>query len=67
MKIKIIISVILASFALLFIIQNFAVINIHFLFWTLPISSALLMFSVLLVGLVLGWSLHSYSIHGSKK
>ena len=67
MKIKIIISIILASFALLFIIQNFAVINIRFLFWTLSISSALLMFSLLLIGLILGWSLNSYSMHRSKK
>jgi len=67
MKNKIIISIILASFALVFIIQNFAVVNIRFLFWTLPISSALLMFSLLLIGLILGWLLHSYSIHRRKK
>ena len=67
MKNKIIISIILACFALIFIIQNFAVIDIRFLFWTLPISSALLMFSLFLIGLILGWLLHSYSIHHSKK
>jgi uncharacterized integral membrane protein len=59
MKNKIITSIILASFALIFIMQNFAVTDIRFLFWTLPISSALLMFLVLLIGLILGWSLHS--------
>jgi len=67
MKNKIIISIFLAGFALIFIIQNFAVVNIRFLFWTLPISSALLMFLLVLIGLILGWSLHSYSIHRSKK
>lgn len=60
-RIKIIISIVLASLALVFIIQNFAVINIRFFFWTLSISSALLMFSLLLIGLILGWFLHSYS------
>jgi len=67
MRFKIILSVILASFALIFIFQNFAVINIRFLFWTLAISRSLLMFILFLIGLILGWSLHSYSIHSKKK
>lgn len=60
-RIKIMISIVLASLALVFIIQNFAVTNIRFLFWTLSISSALLMFLLLLAGLIFGWFLHSYS------
>ena len=67
MNFKIISTVILASLALLFIIQNFAVIDIRFLFWTLAISRSLLMFLLFLIGLILGWSLHSYSIHSRKK
>jgi putative membrane protein len=67
MRFKIILSVILAGLALLFIIQNFAVINIRFLFWTLSISRSLLMFLLFLIGLILGWLLHSYSIHSRKK
>jgi len=67
MRFKIILSVILASLALIFIIQNFAVIDIRFLFWTLAISRSLLMFLLFLMGLILGWSLHSYSIHSRKK
>jgi uncharacterized integral membrane protein len=66
-NIKIILSVILGGFAVLFIIQNFAVISIRFLFWTLSISSSLLMFLLLLIGFILGWLLHNYSIHKSKK
>ena len=66
-NIKIILSVILGGFAVLFIIQNFAVINIRFLFWTLSISSSLLMFLLLLIGFILGWLLHNYSIHSRKK
>lgn len=64
---KIILSVILGGFAVLFIIQNFAVINIRFLIWTLSISSSLLMFLLLLTGFILGWILHNYSIHNRKK
>jgi uncharacterized integral membrane protein len=66
MNLKIIVSVILAGLALLFLIQNIEVININFLFWTLSISRSLLMFSVLLVGLILGWLLHSHSIQSRK-
>jgi putative membrane protein len=54
MRFKIILSVILASLALLFIVQNFAVIDIRFLFWTVAISRSLLMFSLFLIGLILG-------------
>ena len=66
-NIKIILSVILGSLAALFLIQNFAVINIRFLVWTLSISSSLLMFLLLLIGFILGWLLHNYSIHSRKK
>ena len=66
-NIKIILSVILGGFAVLFIIQNFAVISIRFLVWTLSISSSLLMFLLLLTGFILGWLLHNYSIHSRKK
>ena len=64
---KIILSVVLGGFAVLFIIQNFAVISIRFLVWTLSISSSLMMFLLLLTGFILGWLLHNYSIHSRKK
>jgi uncharacterized integral membrane protein len=63
---KIILGVILAGLAFLFIIQNISVIDIRFLFWTLSISSALLMVLLCLTGFILGWLLHSYSMHGRK-
>ena len=67
MRFKIILSVILAGLALIFIFQNFAVIDIRFLFWTLVISRSLLMLLLFLMGLILGWLLHSYSSHSRKK
>jgi H+/Cl- antiporter ClcA len=66
-NLKIILSVILGGLAALFLIQNFAVISIRFLSWTLEISNSLLMFLILLIGFILGWLLHNYSIHNRKK
>ncbi len=59
MKPKVIIGAILAVLAALFIMQNVAVMDLRFLFWTLSMSGALLMFLILAVGVILGWLLHS--------
>jgi len=67
MNFKIILSVILAGLVLLFIIQNLTAININFIFWTLYISSSFLMFILFLIGFILGWLLHNYSIHSREK
>jgi uncharacterized integral membrane protein len=58
MKPKFIIGAILAVLAALFIMQNVAVMDLRFLFWTLSMSGALLMFLILAVGVILGWLLH---------
>jgi putative membrane protein len=62
MNAKLVISLILAGLAVLFIIQNVTVVDIRFLFWTLSMSRALLMFFLLAIGVVIGWSLHSLSV-----
>ncbi len=67
MKFKISASVILAGLAILFIFQNVTVVDIRFLFWTITVPRSALVLSFLLTGLVLGWFIHSYSIHGKKK
>jgi len=67
MKLKVIASVLLAGFALVFIFQNVNVVNIRFLFWTLSLSRSLLMVSFFVTGLLAGWLLHSYSIQKKKK
>ncbi len=56
---KKIISLVLAALTILFILQNIAVINISFLFWTFFISRSVLIFLVLLIGIVIGWLLRS--------
>ncbi len=63
MNFKLVLSLILAGLAMLFIIQNVAVAEIRFLFWTLTMSRSLLMFFILAIGLVLGWLLHSFMMH----
>ena len=62
MNTKLIICLILTGLAVIFIIQNVTLIDIRFLFWTLSMSRALLMFFVLAIGVVIGWSLHSLSV-----
>ena len=61
MNTKLVISLILAGLGVLFIIQNVTVVEIRFLFWTLSMSRALLMFFLMAIGIVIGWSAHSFS------
>jgi uncharacterized integral membrane protein len=59
MKPKLILGVILAGLVLVFVIQNVAVMNLRFLFWTLSMSGALMMLLILSAGIILGWLFHS--------
>jgi uncharacterized integral membrane protein len=63
MNFKLVLSLILAGLAVFFVIQNVAVAEIRFLFWTLSMSRSLLMFFILAIGMVLGWLLHSCIMH----
>jgi len=67
MNFKLILALILAVFAVLFIVQNVVVVEIRFLFWTLSMSRSLLMFFLLAIGVIIGWLLRSYSLHQKKK
>ena len=58
MKAKLILGIILAVMAAVFIIQNVTSVDLTFLFWTLSMSRALLMFLILSLGFILGWLLH---------
>lgn len=60
MKYKLLLILILAGLAVLFIVQNVAVAEIHFLFWSIQMSRSLLMFLFLTIGIIMGWSLHGY-------
>jgi uncharacterized integral membrane protein len=60
MNYKLILSLILACLVLLFIIQNAAVAEIHFLLWTFSMSGGLMIFLVLIIGVIIGWLLRSF-------
>jgi uncharacterized integral membrane protein len=62
MNAKLIIGIILAALAGLFIVQNVTVMDLRFLFWTLSMSRSLFMFLTLSVGIILGWLLHGVYI-----
>lgn len=60
---RLLLILILSSLAVLFIVQNVAVVEIAFLYWRASMSSALLVFFSLMTGFVLGWFTHSYRLH----
>ena len=66
MKYKLIISLVLICLIVIFIIQNVAVVEIDFFFWTIAMSRVLLMLILLIVGIIVGWLLKSYSIQHRK-
>jgi lipopolysaccharide assembly protein A len=57
---KLILSLILAGLAVLFVVQNVAVVEVRFLFWGLHMTLSLLIFLLFAGGLIVGWLLHSY-------
>ena len=57
MNVKLTVGMIMAGLVFVFIIQNFAVMELGFLFWTLSMPLALLMFLILSAGIFMGWLL----------
>jgi putative membrane protein len=51
---------ILVCLATVFIIQNVATVDVHFLFWSIAMSRALLIVFALIIGFVFGWIVHAY-------
>jgi uncharacterized integral membrane protein len=60
---KLLLVLVLLGAAVLFIIQNVAVVEIQFLFWSMQLSRSLLMFLVLVVGILIGWFAHAWLKH----
>lgn len=60
MNFKLIAIIILVSIAAIFLVQNVAAVEVTFLFWSISMSRALLIFFTLITGFILGWSLHGY-------
>jgi len=57
----------LAVLVIIFVIQNTVVVDIRFLFWTLSMSRALMIFAILAVGIAIGWLLHGHFRHNGQK
>jgi len=60
MNSKLLLILTLAGLAVLFIIQNVAVVEIQFLFWSARMPRSLMMFLLLALGIIIGWFLHGY-------
>lgn len=60
MSFKLILTLLLSMFVAVFVFQNTTVVEIRFLFWTVSMSRALLILTVLVIGMVLSWLLQGY-------
>jgi uncharacterized integral membrane protein len=67
MNFKLILIIILTSLVVTFITQNVSVVEVSFLFWSISMSRALLIFFLLVIGFILGWFLHSYLSYRKSK
>ena len=52
-----VIFVCLIAFVLIFVVQNTQVVEFRFLFWTISMSRALMLFGTLAIGVIAGWLL----------
>ena len=60
MNFKIILLIVVACLAVVFVIQNVSAVTVSIFFWEISLSLALLIFFVLAFGFVFGWFLHSF-------
>lgn len=67
MNTRLILLLVVTGVAVIFITQNVSVVEVNFLFWSIAMSRALLIFFTLAIGLVLGWFLHGYFAHRRSK
>lgn len=55
MKLRLIITLALLLFVMLFAVQNAATVEIKLLFWEVSFPRSLLIFMMLLIGIIIGW------------
>ncbi|MFH1622463.1 MAG: LapA family protein [Candidatus Omnitrophota bacterium] len=58
---KLVVILILLLLLVIFTVQNYQVVNIKFLFWSFSTSRAIIIFSTLIIGVIIGWTI-SYII-----
>ena len=54
-KVRLILSLVLLALVLIFAVQNVTRVEVQFLFWSLSLPRALLIFVVLSIGIIVGW------------
>jgi len=54
------IGLFISALIVTFILQNTAIVNLHFLFWKVSMSRSLMIFLVLLAGMLVGWIAAGY-------
>jgi uncharacterized integral membrane protein len=64
---KLIIILFLILVASLFLVQNTQVVNIRIIFWTYSLSVSIVIVSMLIVGILIGWFLKSYISYKNNK
>ncbi|HNQ17887.1 MAG TPA: LapA family protein [Smithellaceae bacterium] len=67
MNFKIILVIILACLALVFVAQNIDIVSLKFFYWEIAMSRAVLIFFSLLIGFMIGWFLKSYLSYRKEK
>lgn len=60
-------GLVLAGFAVLFLIQNVGVFEIRFLLWSFYMPRSLLLVIVLAIGVIVGWFWHGVSVRRKNK
>ncbi len=59
MRIKQVVPLVLAGFLGVFLVQNYPVVKIRFLFWSVQASLAIILLVIFLAGVLAGWSVFS--------
>jgi putative membrane protein len=67
MNAKLILILVLVGLAVIFIIQNVAIVEIQFLLWSFQMSRSLLIFLLLTIGILIGWFLQAFMRHRRSK
>ena len=67
MNVRLVVILTLACVAGIFVLQNAAVVEVHFLFWSARMSRALLIVFLLAIGGLIGWFLRAYVQRRSRK
>lgn len=63
---KVMSVLVLVGLVVVFAVQNYEVVELRFLFWTMAMSRALFFFLVFAIGIVLGWLLRSLHSFGTR-